>query len=679
MRISAVLLILCIFPTFASAAADSTDHWTAENPLRVGLATDLQPASFTLTNGQFGGWGADMMTLGALKADVSIEFVPYNAVEDGVAMLQNGTVHALGPLGERPDLTAFATMNRAWSWTPVVLVTNGDHDWATVDDARGRISTISGSPLEGLLETQFGHMESLTYDTPSDGVQALANGTIDAYVGPLAIIGHQIQFHQLTGLRPVGDALSLVEVGFWAQDPLALDAVDQIRAAITGDEAKLLYVKWTGFDLSEPTTIDTGLPRWVGFTAIGLAAAAILGIMFNFLLRKQVRTATKEIAELNTNLEARVDQQTQELRRASDRLQTMLSASPIGIAVTTPAGNIETANEALGELLGYSIDELQGDNFSSLNLWADHLDRTDILGKIREGIPIRHRLVRLRHKGGEERQAEVTFDLLDVGGTTRILGTAMDVTSREQARESEEQRQRAQSELEFSRKMQQFAVDLINRTVHQMATPLTPLALGVTVLKGKLGTEYADDLALLERNLQRLRQNLGALTTASNLQAASLSTGSDHLEARATLVSVAELHAGMAAEKGIALTVDAQDHRIIAEGSRLQLALGHLVGNALKYTPRGGKVSLRATRTEDHVRLEVEDNGPGIAAGDLEKLWLPHEQLGKSSLATSGGAGLGLFVTRRLIDLEGGQTGCQSTEGKGSTFWIELPAVDEEF
>ncbi|MGB1698090.1 MAG: ATP-binding protein [Thermoplasmatota archaeon] len=675
MRIPVALLAILLIPVVL-AAVNEPAAWDEGRPLRVGIGSSLEPSTFTLADGTPGGWGVDMMTIGALKANIPVEFVPFDEIVDGVAMLENGTVDVVGIMGSREDLGAFATMNRPWGWTPIVLMTNGAHDWATVDDARGRISTIQGSPIESVIANRFPHMEYVPYSTPAGGVQALANGTIDAYVGPLAIIGHQIQVRQLEQLRPVGDALSLVEVGFWAKTVEATIAVDAIRAAITPDEAQLIYVKWTGFDLSEPSELDAGLPGWVGYTAVALGGLMLLGFVFAFALRRQVREATREIADLNANLEARVQEQTRRLRRVTDRLQTILSASPIGIAVTTPKGDIETANEALGDLLGYSLDELQQGNLSSIGFWANPVDREAILEDVREGKPVRHRLVRLRHKSGTERQAEVTFDLLDVGGKTRILGTAMDVTDREVAREAEAQRKRALEELEVSRKMQQFAVDLINRTAHQLATPLTPLALGVAMLREQLGSEAEEPLELLERNLARLKENLESLTAASNLQAANLSTGAEHIGTETVLATANSLYAGLAEEKQIELTVEGGNHRIIADSSRLQLALGHLVGNAVKFTPSGGQVTLRSRKHDGQVRIEVEDTGPGIAANNLDKLWMPHEQLEESSLADSEGSGMGLFVTRRLIDLEGGTTGCESVEGKGSIFWIELPCAD---
>ena len=104
----------------------------------------------------------------------------------------------------------------------------------------------------------------------------------------------------------------------------------------------------------------------------------------------------------------------------------------------------------------------------------------------------------------------------------------------------------------------------------------------------------------------------------------------------------------------------------------LRRALTNLVLNAVEHA--GGRVRVRIGRGEREVTVAVEDNGPGIAAGELRRLFRPFE---RGSTAEARGAGLGLAVTVALVDLHGGNLSAQSEVGRGSTFTIHLPAPEE--
>jgi signal transduction histidine kinase len=106
----------------------------------------------------------------------------------------------------------------------------------------------------------------------------------------------------------------------------------------------------------------------------------------------------------------------------------------------------------------------------------------------------------------------------------------------------------------------------------------------------------------------------------------------------------------------------------------MQQILINLVGNALKFTPSGGKIVLSATREDHHVRLDVTDTGPGIPANDLDRIFDRFEQV-KNQAAPPGapkGTGLGLAIARGLVEAQGGAITVKSLPGKGTTFSVFL-------
>jgi two-component system, NtrC family, sensor histidine kinase KinB len=110
--------------------------------------------------------------------------------------------------------------------------------------------------------------------------------------------------------------------------------------------------------------------------------------------------------------------------------------------------------------------------------------------------------------------------------------------------------------------------------------------------------------------------------------------------------------------------------RLVADPDRIDLALTNLLTNALRHTPPGRPVGLRARRVDGGVRLEVEDHGPGIAPEYLPRLF---EKFYRVPGSPPGGAGLGLSIVRDVVEAHGGKVGVRSKPGEGTVFWIDLP------
>jgi signal transduction histidine kinase len=111
---------------------------------------------------------------------------------------------------------------------------------------------------------------------------------------------------------------------------------------------------------------------------------------------------------------------------------------------------------------------------------------------------------------------------------------------------------------------------------------------------------------------------------------------------------------------------------VVADAGRIRRVLANLLANAVRHTPAGGRVAVRALPGEGCVRFEIEDTGEGIAAEDQERVFERFVQL-PGSLA-AGGTGLGLTLAKEIVEAHGGRIGVDSEPGRGSTFWFEMPA-----
>lgn len=144
--------------------------------------------------------------------------------------------------------------------------------------------------------------------------------------------------------------------------------------------------------------------------------------------------------------------------------------------------------------------------------------------------------------------------------------------------------------------------------------------------------------------------------------------------------AVAALIGGMrplADAKQITLTYEPMDIEVDADRGRLRQILYNLVSNAVKFTPAGGRVTVSATRAGDGVQITVADTGVGIAPDDLERVFAEFQQVGDAD-SRQGGTGLGLALTRRLVEAHGGRVELESVLGEGSRFTVVLPDADIE-
>jgi signal transduction histidine kinase len=187
-------------------------------------------------------------------------------------------------------------------------------------------------------------------------------------------------------------------------------------------------------------------------------------------------------------------------------------------------------------------------------------------------------------------------------------------------------------------------------------------------------------VGMMERNTQNLIELVNDLLDAAKLESGSLQLEFASTDLRALVHEICEPLEPLAREKGITLAEELPAElplMVRADRAKLRRVIVNLLSNALKFTPKGGRVSVRVEQFEERMRVSVADTGVGIAAEDIPLLFDKYEQARHRATRGEKGTGLGLYITRQLVELHGGEIHVESEVGRGSTFSFTLPLMGD--
>ncbi|OFX25450.1 MAG: PAS domain-containing sensor histidine kinase [Anaeromyxobacter sp. RBG_16_69_14] len=221
--------------------------------------------------------------------------------------------------------------------------------------------------------------------------------------------------------------------------------------------------------------------------------------------------------------------------------------------------------------------------------------------------------------------------------------------------------------------------DLVATVAHEFRTPLTSLRMAIHLcadeLVGPLTDKQADLMAAARADCERLQGIVDDLLDLSRIQSGRMELKLEQIEVRTLLESGAAALRSAADDGRVELFVSPPAESVEVQGDRerIQLVLTNLLGNAVRHTRPGGRVEVGAFVAGSAVRFEVRDTGEGIAREHLDRIF---EKSYRVPGARSGGVGLGLFISREIIQAHGGTMGVKSEPGRGSTFWFTIPAAE---
>jgi two-component system, NtrC family, sensor histidine kinase KinB len=227
----------------------------------------------------------------------------------------------------------------------------------------------------------------------------------------------------------------------------------------------------------------------------------------------------------------------------------------------------------------------------------------------------------------------------------------------------------------------QLKDDLIATVAHEFRTPLTSLRMAIHLclegVAGPLSERQLDLMQAAREDCERLQANVDELLELARVQSGRLQVHPQPTVARSLLANAIGPFELMASQRGITLMhskISPVD-RVMADAERIQNVFSNLLTNAIRHTPPGGAIRVGAHNVGDDMRFEVIDDGEGIAKEHQAAIF---QRFYRVPGSLSGSAGLGLSLSKEIVEAHGGKIGVESDLSKGSTFWFTLPLAADE-
>jgi PAS domain S-box-containing protein len=499
-------------------------------------------------------------------------------------------------------------------------------------------------------------------------------------INPAALIGKSVKQEVLRQMQegPDGD--------FYTGK--AVDGIERFsyyrKLRLAGEEVPYLYIR-AGIPVKEVMAKanralfrDLALLSAVMFTAFFLAwligirsiveRVKLLGQASQQLARgdHDVRVSERvvggELGTLGRTFDAMAHQlalRESELRESKEFLSTIIETEPACVKLLAADGSILMMNRAGLEMLQVeSFVQVQGKSMYSF-IDPDYLEAFKLMVTDAFDDKPGHLVFRILGAKGQPLWLETHAVPLrnDEGEIVSLLGITHNITERKE--------------------MERMKDEIISAVSHEMRTPLTAIVGYIQfIVENKLDEEQTKEyLGTVHKETERLRELINNFLDIQRLRAKKGFYDLKPLAARPLLEEAGTLFANASDKHRIAIDADTELPMILGDGEGLHRVLNNLLSNAIKYSPNGGNVILGANHDKTCVTLWVKDEGIGIPQEELARIFDRFYRVDNTARRTVGGTGLGLTLVREIVRAHGGRVWADSFFGKGSTFYVSLPAV----
>jgi PAS domain S-box-containing protein len=400
-------------------------------------------------------------------------------------------------------------------------------------------------------------------------------------------------------------------------------------------------------------------------------------------LELQVKAKTAQLEALNRSLKSEVERQTQELRTKVQELESsrvallniledvdqerkraeeerektlaIITNFADGLLVFDKEGNLSLINPQAENFFGVKVNEVIGKSSKDLASISPFQSLINLLGVeiksvFRKELALRENLI-----------LEVTsLPLLREGERIGTLVILHDVTR--------------------EKMIERIKTEFVSVAAHQLRTPLSAIKWTLRMLLdgdvGELTPEQRDFLEKTYKSNERMIMLINDLLNVTRIEEGRYLYNPVLTEFEPILESLLSFYTEEIKRKGLKLEVEKPKEKlppVMVDVEKIKLALQNLIENAIKYTLPGGKISISLKRLEDSIEFSIKDTGVGIPKDQQNRVFTKFFRAVNATRLETEGSGLGLFITKNIIEAHGGKIWFESEEGKGTTFYFTLP------
>ncbi|MCZ7385208.1 MAG: ATP-binding protein [Candidatus Methanoperedens sp.] len=412
---------------------------------------------------------------------------------------------------------------------------------------------------------------------------------------------------------------------------------------------------------------------------VTIAASQASSVVQNARLCGRLENNVQELKQYKENLEDKIKETHKKLYDSERYLRTIIESSLDGILVVDENCRFEFGNDSAFNILGWPGEELIGQFFMKVippDLEEFMLDRFHDIQKGNE-TPYETRIIT---KSNETKYLYVSHSHGVIKGKRKYIVVIKNVTENKKLEQQlKEYHEKLEKSCEELKEADRIKTEFISNLTHELMTPLTSIKGFVELLNdeaiGTINEEQKKSLGIIHRNSERLIHLIKELLDISHLEKNTLGLHFGLVSINDILSKCILDMQPMAKEKQISLFQDARPLPVIwGDEERLTQVIINLLGNAIKFTPNDGKITVISRDLTEQIKISVRDTGMGIPGDRLSRIFERFYQIDSSTKRKYGGTGIGLSICKNVIEKHYGSIWAES-DGNGSTFHILLPKL----
>jgi PAS domain S-box-containing protein len=493
--------------------------------------------------------------------------------------------------------------------------------------------------------------------------RALSRNVIDSIADPLVVFDAQnkcvldvnkafLEFRDIRKRDIIGQSCDTVELTYGETCPL--DELEEILRTGIRKEISRIFRNAAG----QKVYLDVFL------SPLKDEKGQVVGLIHIARDVSDRKILEDELKRYSEGLEVLVKERTQALQTSELMFRRLFESAQDGILILDPeSGIIIDANSTLLQLLGYERDALKDKDYRQAPCFKESREFIRTIEELKQKIVVFLEDAALKSASGKEVSVELRASLYHVENRKVVQCNIRDITER--------------------KKLDKIKTEFVSMVSHELRTPLSAIKEGVEIVadgtQGKLNHDQAECLNIALSNIRRLNRLIGDILDISKIQSNLLKMEIVPCGIPDIVDQVYNFVRIEMEKRGLVLVTNLERDLpdCLADRDRLTQVLMNLLNNAVKFTRDNSRVNLMCRRVAEGVEFTVADQGPGISQDEISRLFGRFVQLDSTLVRRVGGTGLGLYISKNLVEAMGGSIWAESVVGVGTEFKFILPVQNK--